>query len=88
MLGNYKITFFSLFPYLHTSEGRHGDKCQSWDNLDNYLDVWLMDISHSDYNLPAFRFCLTINKNRDCPFHVSHKSNLLVKIMTGGWLSG
>lgn len=64
MLGNYKITFFSLFPYLHTSEGRHGDKCQSWDNLDNYLAVWLMDISHSDYNLPAFRFCLTINKKR------------------------
>lgn len=44
MLGNYKITFFSLFSYLHISKGRAGDKCQGWDKLGNYLDVWLKPI--------------------------------------------
>lgn len=44
MLGNYKITFFSLFSYLHTSKGRAGDKCQGWDNLGDYLAVRLTHI--------------------------------------------
>lgn len=93
MLGNYKITFFSLFPSFHTSEGRHGGRCQSWDNLDNYLDIWLMDtFSQSYYNLPAFSFCLTINKNRDCPFHVPIQvkfvSKEIIEIESGRWLSG
>ena len=58
MLSNYKITFFSLLSYLHTSKGRAGDKCQGWDNLGNYLDVWLKHfffLSQS-YYLSAFNF--------------------------------
>lgn len=77
MQGNYKITFFSLFPHLPTSQGRHGDKCQSWDNLDNYLDVWLMDsFSHSYYNLPAFKICVTINKKWRLSISCSHTNKI------------
>ena len=63
MLGNYQITFFSLFSYLLTSKGRAGDKCQGWDNLRNYLDDWLMHIILLPcYSLSAFNFCSVVSK--------------------------
>lgn len=60
MLGNYKITFFSLFSYLHISKGRAGDKCQGWDNLGNYLDVCMKHVFYKRCYLSAFNFLIIL----------------------------
>lgn len=81
MLGNYKITF-SLFFYLHTFKGRAGDKCQGWDNLGNYLDVWLKHfffLSQYFFYLFAFNFCLTISKLETLHFMSSTQIKLFCK---------